>query len=268
MKSATKTVIFVLLMALGVVMIWLGFTSPKKPPEPLVETQKAAPTVPQEITPPTSGTQAANEPVLPNGVDHGVIQPFARTPYMGLSDPRWVDRRRLRHEDPEYQWRTPIEFFGKVIDENEHPVANAEVEFSWSGTVEKNGGDGVGQRMIFSDSNGEFVIKGIEGKGMTVRVKKEGYYRRGYPNGWFEYAAFWEPRFIEPEHNSPVIFRLVTRPMAEPTYRIGGRIILNPPSLETNLDLLSPTAQSNAPADLYVRIMRPPGASYDTIAQN
>jgi hypothetical protein len=182
---------------------------------------------------------------------------------LGLKDPRWVERRRLRVEDPAYQWRTPIEFFGKVIDEKEQPVAGAGVEYSWNGTVEKYGKDGVVHKTMTSDTSGQFHIHGIEGKCMTVYVRKPGHYSKAYPQGKYEYAGFWEPTFIEPDREKPVIFHLVKRPVAEPTYRIGSRIFLEPPALETHLDLLSPTAQSTTPADLYVRITRPPGASYE-----
>jgi hypothetical protein len=253
MKSVIKTIYFVLLILLAVgIGCWLS--SPKKTAPPVV-----AAVVPASITPSAATPQTLSKPEdLPR-----IIQPFARTPYMGLKDPRWIERRRLREEDPAYQWRTPIEFFGKVIDEKNQPVPGAEIEYSWSGTIEKYGKDGVGHRTMKSDASGSFHIHGIEGKGMTLYVKKLGYYSRGYPQGSFEYAGFWERNFIEPDRNKPVTFHLVKRPVAEPTYRIGSRIFLESPALETHLDLLSPTAQSTAPADLYVCITRASGASYE-----
>jgi len=193
-----------------------------------------------------------------------IIQPYARTPMLNLADPRWKEYEERRKLDPASEWRTPIEFFGKVVDEENRPVAGAEIKISWNGTAEKYGGDGVGRKIMSSDANGFFHIHGIEGKRMTVHVSKSGYYkRRSWNDGSFEYAGFWEPNFIEPDRSKPVIFHLVKRPVAEPTYRIGSRIFLEPPALETYLDLLSPTAQSAASADLHVRITRPPGASYE-----
>jgi len=253
MKPAAKTAFFVLLIVLAVAVGW-WLSSPKTPPAAVVATPKPVPTAPGATTPLPIQSDTPPE----------IVQPFARTPYLGLKDPRWIERRRLREEDPAYQWRTPIEFFGKVIDEKNLPVAGAEVEYSWNGTIEKYGGDGVSHRTMTSDTNGLFHIHGIEGKGITIRVSKDGYHRSKSPNdGNFEYAGFWEPIFIEPDSNKPVVFNLVKRPVAEPTYRIGSRIFLEPPALETHLDLLSPTAQSTAPADLHVRITRPPGASYE-----
>lgn len=253
MKSSTKLAGIGLLIALAVAIGW-WLSSPRRAAAPVSVAPKPASRVPDAAVPYLPPADAA--PV--------VVQPFARTPYMGLKDPRWKEYDVKRKVDRSFEWRTPIEFFGKVIDEQNRPVVGAEIEISWNGTSEKYGGDGVGHKTITSAANGLFEIKEIEGKGMTVRVHKDGYYSRGTWNGGsFEYAGFWAKEFIEPDRSKPVIFQLVKRPLAEPTYRIGSRIFLEPPALETHLDLLSPTAQSTAPADLHVRITRPPGASYE-----
>lgn len=190
-----------------------------------------------------------------------IKQPFARTPYLGLSDPRWVERRRLRVENPSYQWRTPIEFYGKVVDQNNLPVAGADVEIEWVGTPALYGGDGVGHKKLASDANGLFIIKGIEGKCLGVLVSKQGYHRRkSWNNGSFEYAGFWEPEFIEPDPKNPIVFNLIKKREADPTYHLDSRVIVKAPALEAHLDLLSKPVQKSAPSDLFVRITRPPDA--------
>ncbi len=193
-----------------------------------------------------------------------IVQPFARTPYLGLADPRWKIYEARRAADRSFEWRTPIEFYGKAVDARDQPVPGASIETSWSGTDEKYGGDGVGHRILTSDPNGLFSLTGVEGKGISVRVTKEGYRNsRTWNNGSFEYAGFWEPIFIEPERNHPVVFHLVKRRVAEPTYHLDGRIIVNPSSLETDLDLLSKPVQKDIPSDLHVRITRAPDASHE-----
>lgn len=253
MKPATKTAFIVVLFALAVAISW--WLSSAKKPTPL----KVAAT-PASILP-----SITEPPPLPKPEDlPRIIQPNARTPYLRLKDPRWKDYEVKRKSNPSWEWETPIEFYGKVVDERNQPVAGASIDVAWSGTVEEYGGDGVGKRILTSDANGMFTLAGVEGKGITVRVSKDGYHVPSESNmQWFEYAGFWEPTFIEPDRNTPVVFHLVKRPVAEPTYRIGSRIFLEPPALETHLDLLSPTAQSTVPADLHVRITRPPGASYE-----
>lgn len=210
-------------------------------------------------------------PATPNPVTGSVTataetsinQPFARTSYLGLSDPRWVERRRLRLEDPSYQWRTPIEFYGKVVDQNNLPIDRAEVEIEWVGTSAIYGGDGVGHKNLASDANGLFIIKGIEGKRLGVLVRKEGYHsRRSWNNGSFEYAGFWEPEFIEPDPTKPIVFHMVKKREAEPTYHLDSRVIVKASALKAHLNLLSKPVQKAAPSDLFVRITRPPDASH------
>ena len=205
--------------------------------------------------------QAPSEPI-PSSNIREIRQPFARTPYIGLSDPRWVERRRLHTADPAYEWKTPIEFFGKVVDEKNQPVASAEIDYSWNGTTEKYGRDGVKHETMTSDAGGLFHIHGIEGKGMTVYVKKPGYYSRGYPQGNFEYAGFWEPRFIEPDRNKPTVFHLIKRSVAEPTYSVSKRLILPPPSWATHIDLLAEEPKISTGGDISLRIIRPSNPGY------
>ena len=191
-----------------------------------------------------------------------LIQPYARTPFLGLEDPRWAERRRLHGSDPSYEWKTPIRFYGKVVDDSNQPVSGAVIEIEWPGTVERNGGDGVGHRRLNNEANGTFTIAGIEGKCMIVRVSKDGYRTRGMPlNNKFEYAGFWEPCFIEPDPALPVVFRLVKKREAEPTYRIHGRFMIQAPALELRLDLLSPTLQTVTTEDIFLRISRGPSVS-------
>lgn len=230
----------------------------------------AAPTPPARVPPPepkppSAAVSKADPPPQPSPVPDGlpkVIQPHARTPMLNLADPRWKEYEAKRRLDPAWEWKVPIEFFGKVIDENNQPVAGATIECAWSGTPEKYGGDGVGHRTLTSDSSGLFSLTGVEGKGMTVHVSKEGYYRRSASNGWFEYAGFWEPSFIEPDRSRPVLFHLVKRPEAEPTYHVGFRALPKPPAWETQINFLAQPAETAAGGDVALQISRPPSPGY------
>ena len=192
-----------------------------------------------------------------------ILQPFARTPFIGVNDPRWKEYHAKRKDDPSFEWRTPIEFFGKVVDELNRPVSGAEIKFEWVGTSDKYGGDGVGHRTTTSDANGMFAINGIEGKCLGVDVRKDGYYsRRPWNDAAFEYGGFWHKNFIEPDCNKPVIFHLVKRPIAEPTLRVRQRSIPKPPVWETRIDLLTQPAETSAGGDIILKIARPPHPGY------
>jgi len=242
-----------LLIALAIsIGWWLSSTKKTTPP-------KVAVAAPASIKPPV-----AVPPPLPKPDDlPKIIQPNARTPMLNLADPRWKVYEARRKLDPTSEWRTPIEFFGKVIDERNQPVAGASIDVAWSGTVEKYGGDGVGKRTLTSDANGMFTLTGVEGKGMTVQVSKDGYHVPSKSNmQWFEYAGFWEPTFIEPERDKPIIFHLVKRSVAEPTYRVRQRSIATSPSWVKHIDLLAQPAETSAGGDMALRIVRSPNPGY------
>lgn len=205
-------------------------------------------------------------PPAPPPIVSEVVQPYAKTPMLGLADPRWKEYRAKRKVDPASEWRTPIEFFGKVIDEQDQPVASALIEISWSGTVEKYGGDGGSRRTLTSDANGLFTLTGEEGKRIIVLVSKEGYFRRkSWNNGGFEYGGFWLEEFIEPDRNNPVVFHLVKRPVAEPTLRVRQRSLPKPPEWRTRIDLLAKPAEVSDGGDLVLEISRPSNPGYQEL---
>jgi hypothetical protein len=102
------------------------------------------------------------------------------------------------------RYQTPIEFYGRVLDENERPVQGAIVEFSWS----DRSADGQSTRRTTSDSNGSFALKGVQGKGLDVRIQNTGYYSAPSNPISFEYFDRTERDFHQPSKANPVVFRL------------------------------------------------------------
>jgi hypothetical protein len=125
----------------------------------------------------------------------------------------WLAKRLRQTEDAREQakneWRTPIEFYGRVVDENTNPVANADIHFVWTdlspqGTTEKG---------TLSDENGRFSLVNVSGKHLIAKVSKQGYYPYqpfGIP---FSYAG--ENQNFVPDAANPVIFRLKKKGVAE-----------------------------------------------------
>jgi hypothetical protein len=135
--------------------------------------------------------------------------------------------------DPDFQWKMPIEFYGKVVDQFGQPVAGAEVELNWTTVV---GPIPDPKKSIYTSSDGRFEVTGIQGNGITISVYKDGYIRTHDWTQSFEYAAFYKNDFHVPDPNNPVIFRLQKLMGAEPMYKflpygdiIAGRtpLILN-----------------------------------------
>lgn len=98
-------------------------------------------------------------------------------------------------------WQTPIDFYGKVVDQNSNPISGARIEFTWMELPEENGSR---YTSVESDSQGLFHLLGQRGPSLQMLVSKEGYYPR---KGGEKYGPSKTPLFSA-EANNPVIFVL------------------------------------------------------------
>ncbi len=109
-------------------------------------------------------------------------------------------------KDPAFEWKMPISFYGRVVDQDNIPVVGVQIVFQWTDTSAK----GTSDRTVYSDNDGQFELTGVFGKrlGLT-RIYKDGYYlvKDGLQRS-FEYAAFFETNYYQPDSKNPVIFRL------------------------------------------------------------
>ncbi|MCU0786680.1 MAG: carboxypeptidase-like regulatory domain-containing protein [Verrucomicrobia bacterium] len=125
-----------------------------------------------------------------------------------------IERRKQDIARGMDEWRTPIEFYGKVVDENDQPVERAQILF---GTTDLSH-SGTSDYPAESDARGSFTISDIQGKLLTVKVSKEGYYASKQNIDSFYYAG-QDQNFV-PDAANPVIFRLRKKGEAEPLIHI------------------------------------------------
>jgi hypothetical protein len=70
-------------------------------------------------------------------------------------------------------FKSPIELYGKIVDQHGNPVAGATIRLS---PVDRPFGDDSNSAMtLVSDAAGEFSVKGKQGFAMGVRAAKDGY---------------------------------------------------------------------------------------------
>jgi hypothetical protein len=102
----------------------------------------------------------------------------------------------------------PIEFYGKVVDENDQPIGGAKVIFSSDHLFPQEGSL---KTNTMSDQNGLFSLSGVMGRGLGVEVKKTGYYpvKRANQTSFDYRANFQEP--FHPDAGNPVVFHLRKR---------------------------------------------------------
>ena len=134
--------------------------------------------------------------------------------------------------DSNFEWKMPIEFFGRVVDQFGAPVAGATVDMQWSVV------GGTDNRKMFSEADGTFSLSGVHGKGITVSISKEGYWYTRDSARSFEYAEFFDDRFHTPDKAHPVVFRLQKLMGAEPVFvfPVNGRTTPDGPALWLNVE--------------------------------
>jgi hypothetical protein len=100
-------------------------------------------------------------------------------------------------------WQVPIDFYGKVVDENTNPVAGVNIHFRWS---ERPAEDGMKTADTQSDSDGLFSLHGENGRSLTVWYSKDGYHSSHNGQQTFLYALGQD--IYSPDPQNPVIFYL------------------------------------------------------------
>jgi len=100
-------------------------------------------------------------------------------------------------------WQAPIDFYGKVIDENSNAISGVKIHFSWYEIPAENGEKTADTQ---TDSEGLFSLHGQHGPSLSVGFSKEGYYSSHRGELTFNYAL--GPEIISPDSLNPVIFKL------------------------------------------------------------
>ena len=76
----------------------------------------------------------------------------------------------MEKQDPRFEWKAPINFYGKVVDQDNQPIAGATVKFVWNDISSA----GWSSAESTSDVNGLFSLADKKGKGLSVSVSKMG----------------------------------------------------------------------------------------------
>jgi len=218
--------ISVLALAVGLVLFFLFKSKPVPPPIPAAPSSQAKPRV--------SGEPAENASIY-------------------KTDPRWVWWNEQNARDPSFEWKMPISFFGKVVDERGDPVSGAKIQFTWTDISPA----GTSSMQAASDEQGLFDLTGKTGKFLEVRVSKEGYYAYSENRFAFEYAAFFDESYYQPNSKNPVVFRL--RKKGDIPQELNGRRTLmgiKPTGEPHHIDLQTTRKTGSGQGDIAISITR------------
>ena len=116
--------------------------------------------------------------------------------------------------DRDAEWKAPIEFYGKVVNQSNLPLPDVSVSFIPSKA------DGTTPYMsVKTDAEGRFALNNITGKCVDVLVEMVGSRSFRSAHQHFEYFDIGSSSFHVPDPTNPVIFRLWEYSNPEPMYK-------------------------------------------------
>jgi hypothetical protein len=168
---------------------------------------------------------------------------------LGLSMRDFYAQTRIDHQ---LEWKMPINFYGRVVDENEQPVGSASIHFTWNDISVK----GTSDADVKSDGNGFFSLTDRRGKGMSVTVSKDGYYT--YPSERLRSFEYAQPDIrFQPDPNNPIVFHLRRKGVGVDLVTSKHGIAL--PGLRSYLGVSAPLNGNPVAVDLSSQTISPNG---------
>jgi hypothetical protein len=231
-KRTLLAFILVLVVALGLWTLFRKKLEASKPPTPVAEPQ------PPQLPP---------HPAAPSILDTQSLVTVDRSPSntvmiegVPVSKDYLLYADHVR-QDPLYDWKQPINFYGKVVDESNQPIDGASVDYTWS-TLSKTG---TLTKHDQTDISGLFSIHEI-GSGIGITASKEGYYTSPSERlKNFEYANHGEGVFT-PDAANPVVFHLRKR-------GVGADLITSQYGVRTDFPISIPLDGTPVRVDLVQR---------------
>lgn len=207
-----RFLVIVLLLALTAMLVWLLLPHEVETP-------------PNETSEQVAKGNATSQPQTSVRLDMGrkEAQPLERSRALASkasTDEALREYVAKRIADPEYDWKQPINFYGKVVDESEQPVEGASADFKWTDLSS----NGTSEYHTVSDASGLFSMVSQKGKRLTVTASKPGYYSAADARlASFEYANPADGLFM-PDPKHPVIFHLRRKGETEPLVVMRGNM--------------------------------------------
>jgi hypothetical protein len=157
----------------------------------------------------------------------------------------------------------PIDFYGKVVDENSNAIAGVSVRFHWASLPEN---DTTSTSTTESDSDGLFSLQGKRGASLTVWISREGYYASHGGQWGFPYAMANDVHSSDPQN--PVVFKLRTKSARVSLTALKQNYSIPRDGTPFGIDLTTGKTTSGGGGDLVVQCWtedegKPPGVKYD-----
>lgn len=201
--------------------------------------------------------------------------PLHSTPHAGTppsSSNNILDRNReavsfvKNTMDSRLESRTPIVFYGKILDEREFPVAGAEVKYGANSLEMNLLKEKRYQGTVRSDARGFFSISGIRGRDLSLSIAHPEYYNCSSNLDGFAYLDEMKTRGVPDSEDKAVIFRMVRK--RNPVPLISHRASLRVPyGSDTQVSLRGRAAAETA-CQILIEASAAPPKTADTERHN
>jgi hypothetical protein len=199
-----RHIAFILTALVLLTVFYLANHRPSAPEKESATIQKVVANQPATIT--TIDSELASQT---NAQTASTDQPSHAAP----ANERVAWWREMTKKDPYFEFKTPLLFYGKVVDDQGFPVKGANIKFSWMDLSS----EGTGKKYVMSDVTGLFSLSGVVGKDIGVHISKEGYRCYISSNRFdFETSILSGQNYYNPIPENPVVFVLRKNREAEP----------------------------------------------------
>ncbi len=137
----------------------------------------------QPLGSPTNEQASIQSPVKTARIEtRGVPQTYPTSPVSNTA------QRQAEEAEKKELWRTPIVFFGKVVDENNQPITGVHIDYGANTLDETLTSEARNEGSTTSDTTGLFKISGIRGRSFVLELSRLGYYNSVSNPPAFDYA--------------------------------------------------------------------------------
>jgi hypothetical protein len=175
------------------------------------------------IPPPDSAESLPTAPVAPTVSQSDPLAPAAKT--REEADALIKGEQIQRDESKKsYRslWRTPIVFYGRVLDETNRPIEGAQVTYEGNTIDPTLTFESHFKSDVYSDANGLFKIGEIRGRDITFQLSHPSYYNSAKNSGGVSYAGDRNPNIPDKPEKAWVFRMYKKRIPAELVNSSGG----------------------------------------------
>lgn len=208
--------------------------------------------IPNSVTPQTSTSTAQTNTERQSQAKESAVAAVSTTaPQEPVGGPSTSTSNSTNGLNPTVSeiWQKPINFYGKVVDENNNPISDATVSFRWD---DMTAPDFTRTSTDKSDSAGLFSLRDKRGATLGVSVGKEGYYSSQKDTNSFHYAVPPNNLVFSPDRANPVIFHLHKKGQ-------GEVLTTSNSGMESEFSVLVPRDGTPISVDLLQRKTAPSG---------